>query len=70
LIKREAKRRRLRDQGGIEIVAPEGLLRLAESGFQEAEVAKTVRTAGLGDDQVVKLQYLSEAEVSRHRSLS
>ena len=43
---------------------------MAERGLQKAEVAKTVGTAGLEDDQVVKLQYLSEAEVSRHRSLS
>jgi hypothetical protein len=29
-----------------------------------------VRATGLGDEQVVQLQNLSKAEVSRHRSLS
>jgi hypothetical protein len=65
----EAQRRCLRDKGGVEIVATEGLLRLTESGLEKSKITKTMRTAGLGDDQVVKLQNLSEAEVTRHRQV-
>jgi multidrug efflux pump subunit AcrB len=65
LHQREAKRRRLRDQGGIEIVAPESLLRLAESGLQEAEVAKTVRGLFEATPGVVDVHDSTEADRAR-----
>ena len=56
------------NEAGVEIVASKGLLRLAESRFQHAEIPKTVGTTGLRDDPIVKVEDLSQAEVADHRS--
>lgn len=43
-----------RNETGIQIVAAERLLGLAEGGLQQAEIPKAVGTTGLGDDHVME----------------
>ncbi len=66
----EAERGGFLDETRVEIVAPEGLLRLAESRFQHAEIPETVGPTGQRDDSIVEVEDLSQAEVADHRSRS
>ena len=64
----EAKRRRLADEIGIEVLPSESCMRLADTGFQGPEIAKASRSTGIQKDSLVKFKNFGNGQVAHQAS--